>query len=173
VAARGGETRAPRVCDRTRDHRRISDDGYITESLEEIANTLRPEVECDAAEVEAALAGVQALDPPGIGARSVGECIELQLRQLDPATQDSIPHRDRPTPPRTGRGARALAATARTSCHRGRDHLRPGAGTVLSSASGSTVSTGAAEYVVPDVFVRRTDHGWAVEINSATCPACA
>ncbi len=43
-----------------------------------------PEVECGAAEVEAALAGVQALDPPGIGARSVGECIELQLRQLDP-----------------------------------------------------------------------------------------
>ena len=35
---------------------------------------------------------------------------------------------------------------------------------------GSTVSTGAAEYVVPDVFVRRTDHGWAVEINSATLP---
>ena len=62
----------------------ISDDGYITESLDEIANTLRPEIECDAAEVEAALAGVQALDPPGIGARSVGECIELQLRQLDP-----------------------------------------------------------------------------------------
>src|SRR5581483_11500828 len=35
---------------------------------------------------------------------------------------------------------------------------------------GSTVSTGSAEYVVPDVFVRRTDHGWAVEINSATLP---
>ncbi|HZO24125.1 MAG TPA: hypothetical protein VFB37_16645, partial [Steroidobacteraceae bacterium] len=64
----------------------ISDDGYLIDPLEEIANTLRPEVECDAAEVEAVLAGVQALDPPGIGARSVGECIQLQLRQLDPAT---------------------------------------------------------------------------------------
>ena len=64
----------------------ISDDGYLTEPLEEIAGTLRPEIECDAAEVEAVLAGVQALDPPGVGARSVGECIELQLRQLDPAT---------------------------------------------------------------------------------------
>ena len=64
----------------------ISDDGYLTEPLEEIANTLRPEIHCEAAEVEAALACVQALDPPGVGARSVGECIELQLRQLDPAT---------------------------------------------------------------------------------------
>jgi len=32
------------------------------------------------------LALVHLLDPPGIGARTVGECIELQLRQLDPAT---------------------------------------------------------------------------------------
>src|SRR5579883_2702843 len=64
----------------------ISDDGYLTEPLEEIANTLRPEIHCELAEVEAALANVQALDPPGIGARSVGECIELQLRQIDPAT---------------------------------------------------------------------------------------
>ena len=64
----------------------ISDDGYLTESLEEIAHTLRPEIECAAEEVGAVLAGVQALDPPGVGARSVSECIELQLRQLDPAT---------------------------------------------------------------------------------------
>ena len=35
---------------------------------------------------------------------------------------------------------------------------------------GATVSAGSAEYVVPDVFVRRTDHGWAVEINAATLP---
>ena len=42
----------------------ISDDGYLTEPLEEIANTLRPEVECGAAEVEAVLSGVQALEPP-------------------------------------------------------------------------------------------------------------
>src|SRR5271154_4712437 len=59
----------------------ISDDGYLTESLDEITNTLRPEIECDSTEVESVLVGgVQALDPPGVGARSVGECIELQLR---------------------------------------------------------------------------------------------
>ena len=43
----------------------ISDDGYLTEPLEEIANTLRPEILCEPAEVEAALIDVQALDPPG------------------------------------------------------------------------------------------------------------
>src|SRR2546430_6782992 len=64
----------------------ISDDGYLTESPAEIAHTLRPELECSTEEVHGVLERVQALDPPGVGARSVAECIELQLRQLDPAT---------------------------------------------------------------------------------------
>jgi len=149
----------------------ISDDGYLTEPLEEIANTLRPEIECDATEVESVLGGVQALDPPGVGARSVGECIELQLRQLDPATPgfntaieiarhhlELVAERELSLLRRELRATEeeiACALALVRSCH-----PRPGA----------TVSTGAAEYVVPDVFVRRTDHGWSVEINSATLP---
>jgi RNA polymerase sigma-54 factor len=149
----------------------ISDDGYLTEPLEEIANTLRPEVECDAAEVESVLGGVQALDPPGVGARSVGECIELQLRQLDPSTPgfntaieiarhhlELVAERELSMLRRELRATEEEIASALAlvrSCH-----PRPGA----------TVSTGSAEYVVPDVFVRRTDHGWSVEINSATLP---
>ncbi len=149
----------------------ISDDGYLTEPLEEIANTLRPEIECAAAEVESVLAGVQALDPPGVGARSVGECIELQLRQLDPATPgfntaieiarhhlELVAERELSLLRRELRATEEEIASALAlvrSCH-----PRPGA----------TVSTGSAEYVVPDVFVRRTDHGWSVEINSATLP---
>ena len=149
----------------------ISDDGYLTEPLEEIANTLQPEIHCEAAEVEEALADVQALDPPGVGARSVGECIELQLRQLDPATPgfnaaieiarhhlERIAGRELAVVKRELRASDeelACALALVRSCH-----PRPGA----------TVSAGAAEYVVPDVFVRRTEHGWAVEINSATLP---
>src|SRR5579864_1290669 len=56
----------------------VSDDGYLTDSLDEIAQTLRPEIECASAEVAEVLGRVQALDPPGVAARSVGECIELQ-----------------------------------------------------------------------------------------------
>ncbi|HET9391570.1 MAG TPA: RNA polymerase factor sigma-54 [Steroidobacteraceae bacterium] len=149
----------------------ISDDGYLTEPLEEIANTLRPEVECDAAEVESVLPAVQALDPPGVGARSVGECIELQLRQLDPATPgfntaiqiarhhlELVAERELSLLRRELRADEeeiACALALVRSCH-----PRPGA----------TVSSGSAEYVIPDVFVRRTEHGWAVEINAATLP---
>jgi RNA polymerase sigma-54 factor len=149
----------------------ISEDGYLTESLEEISKTLKPEVECEAAEVEKVLAFVQSLDPPGVGARSVGECIELQLRQLEPATpglglaiQIARQHLELVADRELSLLRRELRATDEElaaalalvrSCH-----PRPG----------STVSSGAAEYVVPDVFVRRTDHGWAVEINAATLP---
>jgi RNA polymerase sigma-54 factor len=149
----------------------VSDDGYLTEPLEEIASTLRPEIHCETAEVEAALTDVQALDPPGVGARSVGECIELQLRQLDPATPgfnaaieiarhhlERIAGREIAVVKKELRASDeelACALALVRSCH-----PRPGA----------TVSAGSAEYVVPDVFVRRTEHGWAVEINSATLP---
>jgi RNA polymerase sigma-54 factor len=149
----------------------VSDDGYVTESLEEIASTLRPEIEASLPEVQHVLGFVQSLDPPGVGARSVGECIDLQLRQLDPLTPGlelarTIASRhlalvaDRELALlrrelRTTEEELAAALALVRSCH-----PRPG----------STVSSGAPEYVVPDVFVRRTEHGWSVEMNPTTLP---
>ena len=149
----------------------INDDGYLTESLEEIANTLRPEIECGADEVEKVLARVQALDPPGVAARSVSECIELQLKQLDPETPGlatAIAIARSHLELVAGRELSLLRRELRTTDEELASalilvracHPRPGA----------TVSAGSAEYVVPDVFVRRTDHGWSVEINAATLP---
>ena len=149
----------------------VSDDGYLTESLEEIAPTLRPEIECSAEEVAHVLARVQALDPPGVGARSVSECIELQLRQLDPATPGFA------TALEIARHHLSLVAERELSLLR--RELRATEEEIASALAlvrschprpGATVSAGNAEYVVPDVFVRRTEHGWGVEINPATLP---
>jgi RNA polymerase sigma-54 factor len=149
----------------------ISEDGYLTESLDEIAKTLQPEIQTEAAEVEKVLTFVQALDPAGVGARSVGECIELQLRQLDPDTpalalaiQIARHHLELVADRELSLLRRELRAT---------DEELAGALVLVRSCHprpGATVSSGASEYVVPDVFVRRTDHGWAVEINAATLP---
>jgi RNA polymerase sigma-54 factor len=57
----------------------LDEDGYVRDSIEEIAEALK----VDAATVEAALAVVQSLDPPGIGARNIEECLLLQLRRKD------------------------------------------------------------------------------------------
>ena len=149
----------------------VNDDGYLTESAASIAETVAREVRTDATGVERVLAIVQQLDPAGVGARSVAECIELQLGQLDPATPG--------------------LATARTLAHR---HLELVAGRDLAAlqremhVSGEELDValalvrschprpGAAfqatrtEYVVPDVFARRTPQGWVVELNPSALP---
>ena len=118
------------------------------------------------------LARVQALDPPGVGARSVGECIELQLRQLDPATPGFATAHARSRATTWNWSPSASCRCCGASCAPP-TRSSPAALALVRSCHprpGSTVSAGAAEYVVPDVFVRRTEHGWAVEINPATLP---
>lgn len=149
----------------------LNDDGYLTESLAEIAATLRPEIDRDDEEIERVLMLVQKLDPIGVGARDIAECLQLQLAPLDPATpglalarEIVIRHLDllalRDTAPlrrATGADEETLAAAIALVRH---CHPRPG----------SVVSTARPEYIVPDALVRRTTRGWAVELNDRTLP---
>lgn len=64
----------------------INDDGYLEQSLEELAELLPEELEIDMMELETALKLVQHLDPPGIGARNLAECLLLQLQALPEET---------------------------------------------------------------------------------------
>jgi RNA polymerase sigma-54 factor len=64
----------------------IDDDGYLRESLDAIAAALQPEVAAIENEVLAVLRQVQRFDPPGVGARDLGECLSLQLALLPDAT---------------------------------------------------------------------------------------
>ena len=149
----------------------INDDGYLVDLLEDIAATLRPEINASKDEVSAVLASVQALDPAGVGARTVSECLALQLELLDPATPGLA----------TARllvlnHLELVATRDFTALHR---ELRT-SGVDLEQAlslvrachphPGAVFNTVAPEYVVPDVFVRRTARGWSVEVNAATLP---
>ncbi|HYN53754.1 MAG TPA: RNA polymerase factor sigma-54 [Methylotenera sp.] len=60
----------------------INEDGYLEESLEEIAENMPLELEIDALELQTALRHVQNLDPIGVGARNLSECLILQLGLL-------------------------------------------------------------------------------------------
>ena len=149
----------------------IGDDGYLQDDLESIRLSLRPEIEASAADMERALAAVQALEPAGVGARNLSECIVLQLRQLHPDTPGrdiairvALEHLDLVASHENALLRRQLRCSEHEletalalvrSCH-----PRPGA----------AVNPAQAEYVIPDVFVRRTDRGWVVELNQATVP---
>ena len=64
----------------------IDDDGYLRETVEDIAATLGPAFGAGVDEIRAVLHQVQRFDPPGVGARDLGECLSLQLAPLDPST---------------------------------------------------------------------------------------
>ncbi|MDP2155921.1 MAG: RNA polymerase factor sigma-54, partial [Sulfuricella sp.] len=64
----------------------LDEDGYLTQSLDELAALLPPELEIEPIELHTALCHLQNLDPPGVGARNLGECLALQLETLPPET---------------------------------------------------------------------------------------
>jgi RNA polymerase sigma-54 factor len=123
-------------------------------------------------EVERVLVAlVQRFDPAGIGARSVSECILLQLAQLAPhtpglATARAIAAEHLPLIAEHQYGA--LKRLLKVS-----DEELDGAVALVRGCHprpGSSVFAPAAEYVVPDVFVRRSDGHWVVELNNAVSP---
>ena len=64
----------------------IDDDGYLRETIEAIAESLAPKSTRRANEILTVLRQVQRFDPPGVGARSLNECLQLQLAMLPDET---------------------------------------------------------------------------------------
>ena len=149
----------------------VNDDGYLIDSLEDIRDVLESELNVELPEVERVLAVVQAFDPVGVGARTVAECIELQLAQLAPDTPgvaDAI---------RIARTHLDLVAgqqhtVLRRTLELEEDELLRALALVRGChpRPGSTIQPSQPDYIVPDVFVRRGPHGWAVELNAGALP---
>ena len=71
----------------------INEDGYLEQPLEELAELLPTELEIDLLELQTALKHIQHLDPPGVGARDLAECLSLQLQSMtQEISQDSNAH---------------------------------------------------------------------------------
>jgi RNA polymerase sigma-54 factor len=64
----------------------IDEDGYLREPFAAIAEALQPELICDDDEILAVLRQVQRFDPTGVGARTLGECLALQLELVPDET---------------------------------------------------------------------------------------
>lgn len=69
----------------------INEDGYLEQPLEELVELLPAEQEVDLLELQTALKLIQHLDPLGVGARNLTECLELQLlAETDDTPQHQI-----------------------------------------------------------------------------------
>ena len=149
----------------------LNDDGYLTESLADILASLTTDLPVTLDEVEQVLAYVQTFDPAGIGARSVSECLCLQLSQLEPET----PGRDlalRLAQDHLQDVADRDVATLRRALDVDEEALQEAMALIqgCQPRPGSAFQSSQPEYIVPDVFVKRTASGWAVEINPASVP---
>jgi RNA polymerase sigma-54 factor len=142
----------------------IDDGGYLRAELAEVADRLG----CDLAKVEQVLVVLQGFEPTGVMARSVRECLALQLIErdrLDPAMEALLDNLDLL--------ARRDMAGLRKACGVDEEDLKD----MLSELRALTPRPGAAfggepaSPVVPDAIVRDGPGGlWNVELNSDALP---
>ena len=156
----------------------LDDNGYLTTPLDEIASLFPPELDIDEDELRSALGLLQSFDPTGVGARNMAECLRLQLRDPD---LGCLPEARDPAVLQCARaivvdhlallGARDYAKLRKAlSCD---DDLLRSAQTLirkLDPRPGSKYSSPAADFVVPDVVVRKVGNQWRAILNSDAVP---
>ena len=142
----------------------VDEAGYLVGDLAPVAALL----DCGVERVEAALAKLQQFDPAGIFARSLAECLALQLRdrdRLDPAMQTLLDNLDLVAKRDLG----ALMAVCGVDADDMADMMAEIR--ALNPKPALAFDQVAAEPITPDVLIRpRRGGGWIIELNSDTLP---
>ena len=149
----------------------INDDGYLTESAEEIHAGLVDELDIELDEVEAVLHLIQHFDPLGVGARDLKECLLLQLDQLDESTEGLADVRMLIRDHLEQIGSRDYARLLK-STRLSEEKLQELIIFIqsLNPKPGSTISPNRAEYIIPDIFVRKVNGEWTISLNPESAP---
>ena len=151
----------------------LDEDGYLTQAPDEIYAMLASQLgleEPDPDEIGVALALLQSCEPAGVGARTLSECLRLQLR-----TQPASPAREL-----ASRIAAAhldtLAArdfsTLKRACKCDDAELKAARDLILSlnPRPGARYGGPDTRYVTPDVILRKVRKVWRVHVNTAAVP---
>lgn len=150
----------------------LDDSGFLTQPLEDITASLQDEIEeLEPQEVETALKHLQNMDPTGVGARNLAECLTLQLRALPPDTPardvamrltahylDLLAARD------VGKLKKTLGID---------DAVLHAARTLILSLNprpGAVFGADETRYVIPDVYVRKVKGMWIASLNADAMP---
>jgi RNA polymerase sigma-54 factor len=150
----------------------LDEDGYLKQDLEELrASALAAMSDVEIEELQIALRHVQNLEPTGVGARDVIECLVLQLKALP----EDTPHR-----------AGAVELVSRhldTLAARDFNRLKRVLGVeeaelreihalilTLDPKPGRNYGSGDVRYVVPDVVVRKIGARWTASLNRDAMP---
>jgi len=160
----------------------LDEDGYLTQSLDEIDALLPPEADVELDELAIALRHLQNFDPSGVGARSPGECLALQIRARDRAAGEAgTPYADDPAVRKLAleiveRHLELLAkrdmARLKSATRASDDALRAAQQFIrsLNPRPGAEFARVEARYVVPDVTVRKVRNVWRASLNPEAMP---
>lgn len=149
----------------------LNDDGYLAQDLEEFVGLLPSELEIDIDDLHIALEYLQHLDPPGIGARNLQECLSMQLYALPEHT----PFRDRAML-LVNNHLESLASrdfcTIKKLLHCDDESLRSIQYLIthLNPRPGMAFNSVAARYIIPDVIVTRVKGMWIASLNPEAMP---
>ncbi|MFN7572103.1 MAG: RNA polymerase factor sigma-54 [Betaproteobacteria bacterium] len=154
----------------------LDDNGYLETPLEDVLALCPAEAQIEQDDLTAALRLLQSLEPAGVGARCAAECLALQLHALARQPGAAAPaalalaqrivagHLPLLAARDFGKLKRLLGADD--------DDLRAAHALIrsLDPHPGAAFAAGTADYVVPDVLVRRVRSRWVAQVNPEVMP---
>ena len=156
----------------------LDGDGYLADTLQDIAERLAVMLGLEGAEdretlderLRCGLRWLQSLDPPGVGASSLGECLALQLKAKPrcPARQVALRICDQYLDLLAKRDMKRLTALTGAD----EDLVRSAQGLIRTCEPkpGRPFTAAEANIVVPDIIVRKTGRGLSVTLNPDVMP---
>ena len=159
----------------------LNEDGYLADTLDDIAERLASQLALEGDEaadereeladrLRIALKWLQSLEPTGVGASSLGECITLQLRELpvSAARQVAIKICDGHLELLARRDMKKLMAATGAD----EDLMREAQALIVACEPkpGRPFTKAEANIVVPDVMVIKSGRGWKATLNPDVMP---
>ncbi len=150
----------------------LDDDGFLKDDIQEIGESLLPELSVEDDAIIAVLHRVQRLEPVGVASRNPGECIRIQLR-AQPAGTNGVDLALRLSRDYLGLVAanayeEMLRETGATS-----EHLKQALELIrgLEPRPGARFDNRHDEYIVPDVFVHKEGDKWVTTLSPESNPS--
>jgi len=149
----------------------LDDDGYLASSLDEIAECFTDDDALEPEELTIGLKYLQSFEPAGVGARGPAECLALQLKALPESTPyrgEALKTVDEHLPLLAARDFTKLRRVLHCdeACVKSvRELIRS-----LNPRPGASFAKDEANYVVPDVVVRKVRNQWQASLNEAAMP---
>lgn len=149
----------------------LDENGYLAQDLNELAELLPAELGITLDDLETALVQLQYLDQPGLGARSLSECLALQLKALP----EDTPQRDLAICLVSGHIDLVAAhdfAKIKKLLRCSDDSLRIAQNLIvnLNPKPGDEFDHSVADYVIPDVIVEKHKGQWRARLNLDAMP---